>query len=89
MTAEMGTLRANLTGLFGDKLVSMEEKLGEITIVIRAAVMLDVLTRLRDAAEFRFEQMVDLCGVDYSAYGSDVSEGGAYLPSDGVPSDGK
>jgi NADH-quinone oxidoreductase subunit C len=85
-TADLSTLRTNLTSLFGDKLVSMEEKLGEVTIVVRAAAMLDVLTRLRDAAEFRFEQMVDLCGVDYSAYGSDVSEGGAYLPSDGVPS---
>ncbi|MEO8343297.1 MAG: NADH-quinone oxidoreductase subunit C [Gallionella sp.] len=85
-TADLNTLRTNLTSLFGNKLVSMEEKLGEVTIVVNAAVMLDVLTRLRDAAEFRFEQMVDLCGVDYSAYGSDISEGGAYLPSDHAPS---
>jgi NADH-quinone oxidoreductase subunit C len=79
MTVEMGTLRTNLTSSFGDKLVSMEEKLGELTVVIRAPDMLEVLTRLRDENELRFGQMIDLCGVDYSTYGSDISEGGAYF----------
>lgn len=82
MAADLGTLRTNLTNLFGGMLVSMEERLGEMTVVVKAAVMLDVLTRLRDAAGLRFEQMIDLCGVDYSAYGSDISEGGAYFGSD-------
>jgi NADH-quinone oxidoreductase subunit C len=87
MAADLGTLRTNLTSLFGGKLVSMEERLGELTVVVKAAVMLDVLTRLRDAEGLRFEQMIDLCGVDYSAYGSDVSEGGAYFGSDIAPVD--
>lgn len=87
MTAEMGTLRTNLTSAFGDKLVGMEEKLGELTVVVGAPDMLEVLTRLRDENEFRFEQMIDLCGVDYSTYGSDISEGGAYFGSD-IPSVG-
>jgi NADH-quinone oxidoreductase subunit C len=60
MAADLGTLRTNLTSLFGGKLVSVEEKLGELTVVVKAAVMLDVLTRLRDATELRFEQMIDL-----------------------------
>jgi NADH-quinone oxidoreductase subunit C len=85
MAADLSTMRADLTGLFGDKLVSLEEKLGELTVVAKAADMLDVLTRLRDSAELRFEQMVDLCGMDYSAYGSDVSEGGSYFASDDAP----
>ena len=87
MTAELGTLRTSLTSSFGDKLVSMEEKLGELTVVVRAPDMLEVLTRLRDEKELRFEQMIDLCGVDYSTYGSDISEGGAYFGSD-IPSAG-
>jgi len=87
MTAELGTLRTNLTSSFGDKLVSTEEKLGELTVVVRAPDMLEVLTRLRDEKELRFEQMIDLCGVDYSTYGSDISEGGAYFGSD-IPSVG-
>ncbi|MDO8262521.1 MAG: NADH-quinone oxidoreductase subunit C [Gallionella sp.] len=73
MTADLGTLRANLTGLLGDKLVNVEERLGELTVVVKAADMLDVLARLRDAAGFG--QMVDLCGVDYSAYGDGAWEG--------------
>jgi len=85
MAADPGILRADLTGLFGDKLVSVEEKLGELTAVIRAADMLAALTRLRDEPKLRFEQLIDLCGVDYSAYGSDVSEGGAYFASDNMP----
>ena len=88
MAADLGALRANLTNLLGDKLVSVEERLGELTVVVKAAAMQDALTRLRDAAELRFEQMMDLCGVDYSAYGSDVSEGGAYFASDIPPAAG-
>ena len=85
MAADLSTLRTNLTSVFGEKLASTEEKLGELTVVVRTATMLDVLTRLRDAPEFRFEQMMDLCGMDYSAFGSDVSEGGAYFRSDDMP----
>jgi NADH-quinone oxidoreductase subunit C len=87
MAADLSTLRANLTGLFGDKLVSVEERLGELTVMIKSADMLDALKRLRDEPKLRFEQMIDLCGVDYSAYGSDISEGGAYFASDLAPSD--
>ena len=82
MTAELGALRANLSTLLGDKLASLEERLGELTVVVRAAEMLEVLARMRDDEALRFEQLIDLCGVDYSAYGSDISEGGAYFGSD-------
>jgi NADH-quinone oxidoreductase subunit C len=85
MAAELNTLRTDLTRLLGDKLIGIEEKLGELTIVVRTDAMSEVLTRLRDAAEFRFEQMMDLCGIDYSTYGSDISEGGAYFRSDNTP----
>lgn len=84
MVVDLSAMRTSLTGLFGDKLVSLEESLGELTVVAGAAAMLEVLTRLRDAPELRFEQMMDLCGVDYSAYGSDISEGGAYFRSDDI-----
>ncbi len=82
MVADLSVLRTNLTSLLTDKLVSIEERLGELTVVVRAADMFGVLTSLRDAPELRFEQMMDLCGVDYSTYGSDISEGGAYLADD-------
>lgn len=75
MAADLSTLRTNLTSLLGGKLVSVEEGLGELTVVVNAAGMLDTLTRLRDAAELRFEQMIDLCGMDYSTYGDGAWEG--------------
>jgi len=87
MAADLSTLRASMTGLFGDKLVSQNENLGELTVVVNAGDMMEVLTRLRDEAELRFEQLIDLCGVDYSTYGSDISDGGAYFPSDEVAED--
>jgi len=44
------------------------ERLGEITIEIPAAEHLEVCRRLRDQPELRFEQLMDLTGVDYAAY---------------------
>lgn len=82
MAADLSVLRTNLTSLLGNKLVGIEDRLGELTVVVKAADTLEVLTLLRDAPELRFEQMMDLCGVDYSAYGSDISEGGAYFGVD-------
>ncbi len=73
MAADSSALRTSLTDLLGDKLAGMEERLGELTVVVKAAGMLDTLMRLRDAAGF--EQMIDLCGVDYSAYGDGTWEG--------------
>ena len=79
MADDLNMLGENLKEAFGAKVVSLEYQLGELTLVIAASEMRDVFARLRDDAKFHFEQMVDLCGIDYSAYGSDVSEGGAYL----------
>ncbi|MDO8810625.1 MAG: NADH-quinone oxidoreductase subunit C [Gallionella sp.] len=73
MAADLSTLRTSLTDLLGDKLAGAEERLGELTVVVKAAGMLSSLTRLRDAAGF--EQMIDLCGVDYSTYGDGAWEG--------------
>ncbi|MBI3903453.1 MAG: NADH-quinone oxidoreductase subunit C [Nitrosomonadales bacterium] len=71
-------LQDKLARRFGDRIASTGVILCELTVTVRAADLLEVLTHLRDDADFRFEQLVDLCGMDYSAYGSDVSEGGTY-----------
>ena len=42
---------------------------GEVTLVVPAAQLLPVCRILRDHAELRFEQLIDVCGVDYAAYG--------------------
>ncbi len=75
MTTDKKSLREELTGLLGDQLVSVQERLGEVTVVVRAAEMLQVLTLMRDADGLRFAQMVDLCGMDYSEYGDGAWQG--------------
>src|SRR3989338_5807523 len=76
MAADLRALRTGLTDLLGDRLAGMDEKLGELTVVVKAAGMLDALVRLRDTAGF--EQMIDLCGVDYSTYGDGAWEGNRF-----------
>ena len=67
--SRLDALTAALTGAFGDKLVSLNTLLGEVTAVVRAQDLTAIAATLRDAPELRFEQLMDLCGVDYSAYG--------------------
>jgi NADH-quinone oxidoreductase subunit C len=42
---------------------------GELTMVAPRELLIPIATELRDAAEFRFEEIIDVCGVDYSTYG--------------------
>ena len=49
------------------------ERLNELTLEVPAADYLAIATRLRD--EFAFEELIDLCGVDYAAYGDRPREG--------------
>ena len=69
MTTDNKSLHETLTGLLGDQLVSVQVRLGETTVVVRSADMLQVMTMLRDTDGLRFSQMIDLCGMDYSEYG--------------------
>ena len=72
-------LQDRLARMFGDSVASLGVRLCELTMAVPAEKMLEVFTRLRDDPDLRFAQMIDLCGIDYSAFGSDISEGGAYL----------
>jgi NADH-quinone oxidoreductase subunit C len=61
-------LRDTLTTVLGDKAQTIGLALGEVTVQVGAAQYLDVMTCLRDAPGCQFEQLIDLAGVDYSAY---------------------
>jgi len=54
---------------FGDTLLDATVALNEVTIEVAAADLIDTAMALRDEKDFRFEQLVDVCGVDYLAYG--------------------
>lgn len=64
-------LSSALNAAFGDSLVSNVTAHGEVTIEVAAADLVSVCTRLRDDDTLSFEQLIDVCGVDYSAYGKD------------------
>jgi NADH-quinone oxidoreductase subunit C len=49
--------------------------LGELTVLIKPEDWVESARRLRDHPETRFEQLIDLCGVDYSSYGEGAWQG--------------
>lgn len=61
-------LLARLKDVLGDQILEGKVALGEVTLEIRPEDWLDVARRLRDAPELAFDMLIDLCGVDYSAY---------------------
>ncbi|MFP4495111.1 MAG: NADH-quinone oxidoreductase subunit C [Halochromatium sp.] len=48
---------------------SLSADRGELTLAVPASALIETCTRLRDDQDFGFEQLIDLCGVDYAAYG--------------------
>jgi len=70
MSAKLEVLSQNLQKHLGDRVKSLQVALGEISIDVDTSDYLDVMTALRDEPELRFEELMDLCGVDYSAYGN-------------------
>ena len=78
MTTKLATLKSALETAFGAKILKLEERLGELTLVVAPADYLEAALTLRDAPDLRFEQLIDLCGVDYSTWGDGVWEGPRY-----------
>lgn len=72
------TLKTNVEAALGDLLKSSVVRLGELTIVVDAAHYLRAATILRDDPKCRFEQLMDLCGVDYSTYKDQAQSGLRY-----------
>jgi NADH-quinone oxidoreductase subunit C len=68
-------LKNTIAAALGDAAKSISVALGEVTVVVSADDYLRAAQTLRDAADCRFEQMMDLCGVDYSEYKEGTSEG--------------
>jgi NADH-quinone oxidoreductase subunit C len=72
---EPEALQSALARLLGERAVSLTVVRGELTLTVRAADYLSVMQSLRDAPEARFEQLIDLCGMDYQTYGDGRWEG--------------
>ncbi|PIQ51813.1 MAG: NADH-quinone oxidoreductase subunit C [Comamonadaceae bacterium CG12_big_fil_rev_8_21_14_0_65_59_15] len=68
-------LQERVARALGDLLQSSVVRLGELTLVVKAEDYHKVVLVLRDHPECKFEQMIDLCGVDYSTYKNQPWEG--------------
>ncbi len=69
MTAALKQQAEALRSHFGDKIKTLTLKFNELTLEVEPEDLREVCTELRDQAEFGYEQLVDLCGVDYSQFG--------------------
>jgi NADH-quinone oxidoreductase subunit C len=74
-----------LGSVFADKL-RVETAFGAVTAVVDAERLIATMRSLRDLPEFCFETLIDVCGVDYSAYGA-TAHGLAYSSSDAMPAE--
>ena len=66
MTAKLDQLQAALASVLGDQATATVRDRGEITITVPAAAYAQIALTLRDDPALRFEQLIDLCGIDYS-----------------------
>jgi NADH-quinone oxidoreductase subunit C len=78
MTQKLDTLQEALQTTLGDAILSLVRARGEITITVPAARYLEVAQTLRDHAALKFEQLIDLCGVDFSDYKNEGTDGLRY-----------
>jgi NADH-quinone oxidoreductase subunit C len=75
MTATAAALTESIQSVLGDKVAGMVEALGEVTLEVDAENLIASMTALRDHADLHFEQLIDLCGVDYQTYGDGAWRG--------------
>jgi NADH-quinone oxidoreductase subunit C len=78
MTQKLDNLQAALTAILGDAVKSLVRDRGEITVTVAAANYLQAAQTLRDDPKLKFEQLIDLCGVDYSDYKNEPWDGLRY-----------
>ncbi|MDI4633259.1 NADH-quinone oxidoreductase subunit C [Pelomonas sp. V22] len=81
MSTKLDTLQAALQAALGERIVELKNALGELTLRVAPKDYFEVATILRDHPELKFEQLIDLCGLDYSDYGNGGYEGPRFAVS--------
>jgi NADH-quinone oxidoreductase subunit C len=66
--SRLDILEAALTAVLGERAKKLVRDRGELTVTVMAADYIEASLLLRDHADLKFEQLIDLCGVDYSSY---------------------
>jgi len=78
MTTRLEQLTTNIEKILGDKVTKLSVNLDELTIECAAKDLLKVVKTLRDNKKLQFDQLIDLCGVDYSDYKDGTWEGSRF-----------
>lgn len=78
MSVKLNQLVSNLQAALGEKITKQVVALGEVTIECATSDYLAVCKVLRDDASLKFEQLIDLCGVDYQEYADGSYDGLRY-----------
>jgi len=78
MTTKLEILEAAVKNVLGDRILQSTVALGELTIVVAPSSYLQAMRDLRDHADTQFEELIDLCGVDYSTYGDGAWDGARF-----------
>jgi len=78
MPDKIQTLATHVQTRFEGTLISSVVSLNELTIEVSSDDIHDVCLALRDEAEFAFDTMIDICGVDYLEYGNGTWDGARF-----------
>ena len=71
MSERYDTLASSINERFGAQMRRVASTCGELTYELDKDDLIEVATALRNEAEFGFEMLMDVCGVDYLEYGAD------------------
>ena len=69
MATKNEALASRIEARFGDTMSQVPSCCGELTYELDKADLISVGRALRDEAGFEFEQLIDVCGIDYLSYG--------------------
>ncbi|MGI4857416.1 MAG: NADH-quinone oxidoreductase subunit C [Janthinobacterium lividum] len=75
MASKLETLKAAIASALGERVSHLAESIDQLTLTVKVEDYLNVVAILRDNSSLRFEQLMDLAGLDYSAYGDGAYEG--------------
>jgi NADH-quinone oxidoreductase subunit C len=71
LTPRYAALAGAIEAKLGQRVERLPTTTGELGYRVSPDDLLDVCRTLRDAPELKFEMLMDVCGVDYQAYGQD------------------
>jgi NADH-quinone oxidoreductase subunit C len=78
MSTRLDTLHSALQNILGPSIRRLVRDRGELTVTVGADDYLGAARTLRDHSDLKFEQLMDLCGVDYSTYRNEPWDGLRY-----------